>query len=119
MTLRFRVVGPSGQRIAAGSVTVPAFSFRLLSIREVLQRAGAADALADAGGLATFYGLSQNGTVVPLSMTRNDATGAIAVDHTLPPLYYVNKWSSDLRKQGNARLAELMFAEVPEEVTIG
>lgn len=116
VVLRFRIVSPAGETLAASEISVPAFSFRLLSTRDVLREAGALDVFRDIGGCATLFGLATNGTVVPLSMTRNDKTGAIAVDHTLPPIYYISAWGGDLRKRGNARLAEALFATQPEVV---
>ena len=113
VTLRFKIVNASGNVIAESSVDVPPWSFRLLSARTVLTETGALEGFAQAGGMGTLFGLATNGSLVPLSMTRNDSTGAIAVDHTLPPVYYVNKWGGDLRKQGNERLRERLF---PSEV---
>lgn len=116
VTLRFRIIDPSGETVAASSITVPPFTFRLLSTRTVLREAGMLDAFYKAGGVGTLYGLATNGSLVPLSMTRNDHTGAIAVDHTLPPMYYVSKWGGEMRKQGNARLEEALFSEEPVAV---
>jgi hypothetical protein len=109
--LDFRILAPSGESIARSSIRVPPFTFRLLSTREVLREAGELDRFYELGGCATLFGLASNGTVVPLSMTRNDQTAAIAVDHTLPPVYYVSSWGGDLRKRGNARLQEALFAD--------
>jgi hypothetical protein len=116
--LRFRIVSPAGETLAASQVAVPPFSFRLLSTRNVLSEAGAMDQFREIGGCATLFGLAKNGTVVPLSMTRNDVTGAIAVDHTLPPIYYVTAWGGDLRKRGNARLEQELFADTFDPVAL-
>lgn len=116
VTLRFRILDAAGETLAASLITVPPFTFRLLSARDVLAEEGALDRFHEAGGCGTLFGLATNGTVVPLSMTRNDATGAIAVDHTLPPVYYVSAWGGDLRRQGNARLEQALFS-VPEVVS--
>jgi hypothetical protein len=116
VVLRFRILAPTGESLVASSISVPAFTFRLLSARTVLEDAGALGRFRELGGCGTLYGLAANGTVVPLSMTRNDESGAIAVDHTLPPIYYVSTWSGEMRKQGNARLEQALFADVPEAV---
>jgi hypothetical protein len=116
VTLRFRIFGPDGDSVVESSIDVPPFSFRLLSTRTVLREQGALERFREVGGCGTLYGLATNGTVVPLSMTRNDDTGAIAVDHTLPPVYYVSAWGGDLRKQGNARLEQALFAHARKEV---
>ena len=111
VTLRFAIMDSTGAELVSSSVTVPPFAFRLLSARDVLARAGRRDDFAASGGLGTLFGHASDGSLVPLSMTRNDTTGAIAVDHTLPPVYYVSKWGGELRKQGNARLAQRLFAK--------
>lgn len=111
--LRYQVKGSDGSTAVSSSIAVPPFSFRLLSVRDALRDAGTYDDFVAAGGFGTLFGLATNGSLVPLSMTRNDASGAIAVDHTLPPVYYVNKWGGELRKRGNARLEEALFARAP------
>ena len=116
VTLRFRVVDREGKTVAGSSISVPPFSFRLLSMRSVLAEARVLEAFVRAGGLGTLFGIATDGSLVPLSMTRNDESGAIAVDHTLPPTYYVSKWGGDLRKQGNARLQEKLFADDCEPI---
>ena len=62
-----------------------------------------------------FLGYSKNGTVVPISLTRNRESGAIACDHTLPPVFYLSTWGGEARLQANARLEQEFFADVPAE----
>lgn len=118
VTLRFKIFDALGDVIVESSITVPGWTFRLLSCREVLEQAGALEAFERRGGLGTLYGLATDGSLVPLSMTRNDSTGSIAVDHTLPPVYYVNKWGGPLRKQANERLAERLFSGAVEKAAV-
>lgn len=118
VTLRFKIFDAGGEVIVESSITVPGWAFRLLSCRAVLEEAGMLEEFQRRGGLGTLYGLATDGSLVPLSMTRNDATGAIAVDHTLPPVYYVNKWGGPLRKQANERLAQRLFGTAREEAAV-
>jgi hypothetical protein len=107
----FWILGPQGERLARSAVDVPPFSFRLVSATAVLEEAGVLDEYRAHGGVGMFLGLSTNGTLVPISMTRNRDTGAIACDHTLPPIYYVSTWGGDARLRANARLERELFAE--------
>jgi hypothetical protein len=116
VTLRYHVKSADGTTVLSSSIDVPPFTFRLLSVRDALRETGSEEEFASRGGLGTLFGLATNGSLVPLSMTRNDKSGAIAVDHTLPPIYYVNKWGGDLRKRGNAKLEEALFTRVEEPV---
>jgi hypothetical protein len=109
----FWILGPEGQRLARSAVDVPPFSFRLVSATEVLERAGALAEYRARGGVGMFLGLSTNGTLVPISMTLNRDTGAIACDHTLPPIYYVSTWGGDARLRANERLEQELFADQP------
>jgi hypothetical protein len=111
----FWILGAGGERIARSHVEVPPFSFRLVSTTEVLDRAGKLEEYRAAGGVGMFLGYSKNGTVVPISLTRNKESGAIACDHTLPPVFYLSTWGGDARLQANARLEEEFFADVPAE----
>jgi len=108
------ILGPGGERIVRSKIEVPPFSFRLVSATETLERAGLLESYRERGGVGMFLGLSQNGTVVPISLTRNRRTGAIACDHTLPPVFYLSTWGGDARKRANARLAQEFFADTLE-----
>jgi hypothetical protein len=119
--MEFRVLGPNGERVARSSVEVPAWSFRLVSMTNVLEQAGRLDEFRSMGGVGTFMGLAKHGSLVPLSLTRNKVTGAIACDHTLPPIYYVSTWGGEARLRGAQRLEEALFAheEAGEPAVIG
>jgi hypothetical protein len=108
------ILGPGGERVARSYVEVPPFSYRLVSTTEVLERAGKLEEYRAAGGVGMFLGYSKNGTVVPISLTRNRRSGAIACDHTLPPVFYLSTWGGESRLRANARLEQEFFADVPD-----
>jgi hypothetical protein len=112
----FWILGRGGERLARSAVEIPPFSFRLVSATEVLERAGVLEEYRAHGGVGMFLGLSTNGTLVPISMSRNRDTGAIACDHTLPPVYYVSTWGGEARLRANARLEQELFAETSAPV---
>jgi len=114
----FQVLGPNGEQFARSSVEVPPLTFRTVSMTAVLEAAGRLEEFRAVGGMGTFMGLAKNGTLVPLSMTRNKATGAIACDHTLPPVYYVSTWGGEARLKGAQRLEEMLFPATAEASTM-
>jgi hypothetical protein len=81
----------------------------------VLERAGVLEEYRASGGVGMFLGLSKNGTLVPISLTRNRSTGAIACDHTLPPVFYLSTWGGEARLRANARLEEEFFGDLAVE----
>jgi hypothetical protein len=111
VTMNFWILGPQGNRVARSAVEVPPFSYRLVSTTDVLAEAGVLEQYREDGGMGMFLGYSKNGTLVPLSLTRNKVSGAIACDHTLPPVFYVTTWGGEKRLQANARLEREFFAE--------
>jgi hypothetical protein len=111
VTMNFWILGPEGNRVARSAVEVPPFSYRLVSTTDVLAEAGVLEQYREDGGMGMFLGYSKNGTLVPLSLTRNKVSGAIACDHTLPPVFYVTTWGGEKRLQANARLEREFFAE--------
>jgi hypothetical protein len=111
----FWILGPNGERVARSHVEVPPFGFRLVSTTEVLKRAGKLEEYRAGGGIGMFLGYSKNGTVVPISLTRHKETGAIACDHTLPPVFYLSTWGGEARLRANARLEEEFFSGIPSE----
>lgn len=55
-------------------------------------------------------GLSRDSGLVPISITRNLRSGAIACDHTLPPFYYFSTWGGQVRLEANSKLYEKVFS---------
>lgn len=108
--MEFWILRPDGVRVARSSITVPPWSYRMVSTTKVLEEAGALDEFRAGGGMGMFLGYAKNGTLVPLSMTRNKESGAIACDHTLPPVFYVTTWGGKARLEANARLEDEFFA---------
>lgn len=110
----FWILGPNGERVARSYVEVPPFSYRLVSATAVLEQAGKLEQYREAGGIGMFLGYSKNGTLVPISLTRQADSGAIACDHTLPPVFYLSTWGGESRLRANARLEEEFFADVSD-----
>jgi hypothetical protein len=112
----FWILGRQGERFVRSAVDVPPFSFRLVSTTKVLEQAGMLEDYRASGGVGMFLGLSKNGTLVPISLTRNRTSGAIACDHTLPPVFYLSTWGGDARLRANARLEQEFFADLATSV---
>jgi hypothetical protein len=110
VALDFWLLRPDGTRVTRSSIEVPPWSYRLLSTTAVLEAAGALEEFREQGGMGMLLGYAKDGTLVPLSLTRNKVSGAIACDHTLPPVFYVTTWGGDARLKANARLEEEFFS---------
>jgi hypothetical protein len=110
VALDFWLLRPDGTRVTRSSIEVPPWSFRLLSTTAVLEAADALEAFREQGGMGMLLGYAKEGTLVPLSLTRNKVSGAIACDHTLPPVFYVTTWGGEARLKANARLEEEFFS---------
>ncbi|WP_026909673.1 hypothetical protein [Patulibacter minatonensis] len=109
VTLDFWIILPDGTRVTRSQITVPAWTYRQISVTEVLEADGTLQRVRDAGGLGLLIGYSKDGTVVPVSLTRNTASGGIACDHTLPPVFYLSTWGGQKRLEANARLEQELF----------
>jgi len=110
--LEYWILGPSGNKIAFGSIEVPPWTVRFISASETLERQGEKTNFMDGGGLGMVLGLSRDSGLVPISMTRNLRSGAIACDHTLPPIYYFSTWGGQVRLDANAKLFDEVFSEL-------
>jgi len=102
-------IAANGERLANHTVRIPAYGFTRVSSRGVLRAAGVFERFVELGGNGMVVGFSDKGSVVPLSITRNDRSGGLACDHTLPPMYYIPWWGGDVRKAANRRVRELLF----------
>jgi hypothetical protein len=103
-------IAADGDRVANHKVRVAAYGFTRVSAREVLREAGVFERFRDLGGNGMVVGFSDKGSVVPLSITRNDRSKGLACDHTLPPMYYLPWWGGEVRKAANLRVRELLFS---------
>lgn len=78
---------------------IPAFVPRSISVREKLEQCGVA--IGASPRFVCLYGLCDNAVLVPLTIVSNLETGAIGVEHSLPPDYY----SPTARGPARARIA--------------
>jgi len=113
-TMEFWLLDPTGTKVARGSVDVPPWTVRFISVRELLIDNGLLESFIAEGGLGMVLGLCRNAGLVPVSMTRNLVSGAIACDHTLPPMYYFTTWGGQKRIDTNTALHEAFFQDAPE-----
>lgn len=107
-------IAADGARLASHTVRVPAYGFARVSTREVLRNAGVFERFVELGGNGMVVGFSDKGSVVPISITRNDRSKGLACDHTLPPMYYLPWWGGAVRKAANQRVRELLFSSSSE-----
>lgn len=105
----YMILGPDGSSVAQGSIDVPAWSYRLISSHELLKSAGVFDSFIATGGLGMLVGSCENAGLIPISMTRNLDSGAIACDHSLPPVYYFTTWGGQKRIESHEKLVRKFF----------
>ncbi|MEY4533087.1 MAG: hypothetical protein RI926_856 [Actinomycetota bacterium] len=109
--MEYSIVDAGGNSYGLGTIEVKPWTMAFLSVREALNKLGKLDQFIAAGGLGMIIGLSRDSGMVPISMTRNLNTGAIACDHTLPPIYYFTTWGGQRRIEANESLHKLLFAD--------
>lgn len=82
--LRCVLIGEDGWRSPIWREEIDPYEARSISLR------AHAPHVADKVDPSFFclYGLCEDATMVPLTITRNDRSGAIAIEHALPPMYY-------------------------------
>lgn len=109
--LEFQIIGKDGDLICQDYIDIQPWSFQLLSISSILKRHDLFQYFINQGGRGLFLGLSQDCGLVPISLTRNSSTGALACDHTLPPVYYFSNWGGKMRIDANAKLHSMVFSQ--------
>lgn len=109
--MEYWLIDPAGKKLARGEVTVPAWTCKFVSVRELLEKHGLLEKFIADGGLGMILGLCRDAGLVPISLTRNLETGAIACDHTLPPFYYFSTWGGQRRVEANSLLHDIVFGD--------
>jgi hypothetical protein len=105
------LVNPSGNVIAQSSISIPAWTYRLISMHDLLESAGLKESFIAEGGLGMLIGSSEDAGLIPISLTRNLESGAIACDHSLPPVYYFSTWGGTARIMAHNSLVEKFFSK--------
>jgi len=91
-TMDMTLFAARGEPIGRGAVTVPAFSSRVVALRTLLSASGHR-------GNATLIGISTGAVLVPFTFVRDRHSGAVAIDHTMPPANYHSAWADKTRRQ--------------------
>jgi hypothetical protein len=81
---------------------VPAFTPVSISVRDRVRQLG--KQLSEAPVFVCLYAVCENATVVPLTIMRDDDTGAIGIEHSLPPDYYSETMKGPTRMKAMERL---------------
>jgi len=96
--LACRLTDPSGAVVARWTEHIGPFCSALVDLRAKLP--------ADAhGAFYTFFGLSRNASLLPLTMTFDRTHRTLAVEHSLPPTYYGTSVKGAVRSGVVAALA--------------
>ncbi len=77
-----------GKHALTWTEKVAAFEPALISLRKKSVEMGMTPSAAPS--FYSFYAVCEGSTLVPLTFNINDKTGAVGVEHSLPPLYYSN-----------------------------
>ncbi|MEO8701406.1 MAG: hypothetical protein ABI867_15275 [Kofleriaceae bacterium] len=94
-------IAAAGRTHAFTEVVYP-FEPVLISLRDRLQRLGVE--LSAEPTFACVYAVCENATVIPLTIQRADTTGAIGIEHSLPPDYYASTMRGPARGRAMQRL---------------
>lgn len=81
-----------------------------ISMREQLRARGIA--ISDAPWFGCLYAACENATLIPLTILRHDATGALGIEHSLPPEYYSGVVKGPVRQRVVEQLGKSSLFEV-------
>ena len=109
VSIQLAILNVVGEVVARTSLTLGMRQRTLISVKRLLSDADQLEDFISNGGYGMMVGLAQNGNVVPLSLAI-DTLGGLAIDHTLPPPYYIPWWGGSPRKQATQNLINKFFA---------
>jgi hypothetical protein len=102
--LRCSLLGPSGQPAARWVTRIKPFTARSISMKQVLAAAGASLPADDDMHSYTLLALCENAALLPLILNVDAENGTLAVEHSLPPMYYGQSVTGPVRAQMIAEL---------------
>ena len=110
VSIHIAILHASGEVAARTSVTLGMRQRTLISVKKILSDADQLETYISNGGYGMMVGLAQDGNVVPLSLAA-DSIGGLAIDHTLPPPYYIPWWGGNPRKRATQDLINKFFSD--------
>lgn len=105
------VLDEDGQIHGRTKVSIPPRGRALISVKELLKQSQSLDQFLELGGFGMVVGLATNGALIPLALAM-DERGGLAIDHSLPPSYYIPWWGGEPRKQAAKKLVSRIFPDV-------
>ena len=110
VSIQIAILNVAGEVATRTSVTLGMRQRTLISVKRLLSDADQLEDFISNGGYGMMVGLAQNGNVVPLSLAI-DTLGGLAIDHTLPPPYYIPWWGGSQRKRATQNLINKFFTD--------
>lgn len=104
------ILDTSGGEVARMSTEIGMRERGIISVKKMLADANNLESFISNGGYGMLVGLAENGNIVPLSLAI-DISGGLAIDHTLPPPYYVPWWGGEARKNATQNLIARFFPD--------
>lgn len=107
-TYRFRLHRPDGTPVVESETSVPAFTPRTLSVREMLAANGRAHELLSSDGLQclSLVGWSADAALLTLFLQMDARTRSVAIEHAHPPQTYLLPADNAIRAQLKSRAVE-------------
>lgn len=102
--LRCSLLDPAGQPAARWVTRIKPFTARSISTKQVLAAAGAKLPADDDMHSYTLLALCENAALLPLILNVDAENGTLAVEHSLPPMYYGQSVTGPVRAQMIAEL---------------
>jgi hypothetical protein len=111
--LRCALLDEEARPVARWNSRIEPFTVRSISMKEILKAGGGALAPANGTRSYTLLGLCENAALLPLILNVDATMGTLAVEHSLPPMYYGHSVTGPVRAQMIADLcASDIFASV-------
>jgi len=102
--LRCSLLNEQAKPVAQWTSRIKPFTGQLISMRQALSAGGEALPVGDDMRSYTLLALCENAALLPLILNVDAARGTLAVEHSLPPMYYGHSVTGPVRAQMIAEL---------------
>lgn len=105
------ILDQNGKIHGRTSLSIPARGRALVSVTELLRDHHSLSDFLELGGFGMLVGLATNGALIPLALAINQS-GGLAIDHSLPPSYYIPWWGGAPKREAAESLTNRLFPGV-------
>ena len=109
--IKYAIFEPNGSKICNSSIKMKPNNLELLSFKNILNKENSDLLKKEPFYSCTFIAICKGANLIPISINHNLKTNTIALEHSLPPIYYAKSAYGNVRSK---MISDIMISRICE-----